>query len=204
MLRFEEIVQRSRPIQTGEHLFRAGDPFRSVAAVRVGCFKSYLIDSEGQEHVSGFSWPGEIVGLDAINSDRHNVNVMALDTSAVCGLHFRSISSLARLIPELQTEMLCRMSRQISELTIAAGDFSADERVAKFLMSVSNGFASRGYSDCEFTLPMTRKDLASYLRLASETVSRVLARFQRNGWLLIDRQRIRICDFRKLRKLAGV
>lgn len=203
VLRFEEIVQRSRPIQPGEHLFRAGDPFRSAAAVRTGCFKSYIIDHDGQEQVTGFSWPGEIVGLDAIHSCRHNLNVIALDTSAVCGLSFESITSLAQYMPELQSEMLRLMSRRISELAVTAGDLSADERVAIFLISLSKRFASRGYSDCEFTLPMSRRDIASYLRLAAETVSRVLARFHRVGWLLVDRQRIRICDFEELRKLAG-
>ncbi|HMB59203.1 MAG TPA: cyclic nucleotide-binding domain-containing protein, partial [Xanthomonadales bacterium] len=105
--RFEQIVHRSRPIQPGEHLFRAGDSFQSIASVRTGCFKSYVIDQEGQEQVLGFYLPGEIIGLDAIHSHSHTANVVALDTSAVCGLTFESMSSMARQMPELQSEMFC-------------------------------------------------------------------------------------------------
>ncbi|MSQ98635.1 MAG: cyclic nucleotide-binding domain-containing protein [Xanthomonadales bacterium] len=110
--RFEQIVHRSRPIQPAEHLFRAGDEFRSVASVRTGCFKSYIVDHEGQEQVLGFHLPGEIIGLDAIHSQRHTANVVALDTSAVCGLTFESMSSLARQMPELQAELFRLMSQR--------------------------------------------------------------------------------------------
>jgi len=201
--RFEQIVHRSRPIQPGEHLFRTGDEFRSVASVRTGCFKSYVIDHEGQEQVLGFHLPGEIIGLDAIHSRRHTANVVALDTSAVCGLTFESISSMARHMPELQNEMFRIMSRRISELETIAGDLSADERIAMFLVSLSGRFARRGYSDSEFILSMSRRDIASYLRLATETVSRVLARFQKIGLLRVDRKQVRIRNLEELRKLAG-
>ena len=201
--RFEQIVHRSRPIQPGEHLFRAGDDFRSVAAVRTGCFKSYVIDQEGQEQVLGFHFPGEIIGLDAIHSRRHTANVVALDTSAVCGLTFESVTSLSRHMPELQSELFRIMSRRISELETIAGDLSADERIASFLLSLSARFSSRGYSDSEFILTMSRRDIASYLRLATETVSRVLARFQKAGVLKVDRKQVCIRDREALEQLAG-
>lgn len=201
--RFEQIVHRSRPIQPGEHLFRAGDEFRSVASVRTGCFKSYVIDHEGQEQVLGFHLPGEVIGLDAIHTQRHTANVVALDTSAVCGLTFEAISGMARQLPELQSEMFRIMSRRICELETIAGDLSADQRIAMFLLSLSERFARRGYSDCEFMLAMSRRDIASYLRLATETVSRVLARFQKNGLLRVDRKQVRIRNLEEMKKLAG-
>jgi len=201
--RFEQIVHRSRPIQPGEHLFRAGDEFQSVAAVRTGCFKSYVIDHEGQEQVLGFHLPGEIIGIDAIHSHRHMANVVALDTSAVCGLTFDSISSLARHMPELQNELFRIMSLRISELESSAGDLSADQRIALFLLSLSDRFSRRGYSETEFILAMSRRDIASYLRLATETVSRVLARFQKAGVVRVDRKQVRIRDIEELRKLGG-
>ena len=142
--RFEQIVHRSRPIQPGEHLFRAGDEFRSVASVRTGCFKSYVIDHEGQEQVLGFHLPGEIIGLDAIHSCKHVANVVALDTSAVCGLTFDTVSSMARHMPELQSELFRVMSQRISELETIAGDLSADERIGMFLLSLSDRFSRRG------------------------------------------------------------
>jgi len=201
--RFEQIVHRSRPIQPGEHLFRAGDDFQSIASVRTGCFKSYVIDQEGQEQVLGFYLPGEIIGLDAIHSHHHTASVVALDTSAVCGLTFDSMSGLARQMPELQNEMFRIMSRRINELETIAGDLSADERIAMFLMSLSKRFVSRGYSETEFILAMSRRDIASYLRLATETVSRVLARFQKSGILKVDRKQVRILNLEELQKLAG-
>jgi len=175
-----------------------------VASVRTGCFKSYVIDHEGQEQVLGFHLPGEIIGLDAIHTRRHTANVVALDTSAVCGLTFESISSLARNMPELQNELFRIMSRRISELETIAGDLSADERIAMFLCSLSERFSRRGYSDSEFILAMSRRDIASFLRLATETVSRVLARFQKVGVLRVDRKQVRIRDMEHLRELAGM
>ena len=201
--RFEQIVHRSRPIQPAEHLFRAGDEFRSVASVRTGCFKSYVVDHEGQEQVLGFHLPGEIIGLDAIHSQRHTANVVALDTSAVCGLTFESMSGMARQMPELQAELFRLMSQRISELEVSAGDLSADERIARFLLSLSGRFARRGYSETEFMLAMSRRDIASYLRLATETVSRVFARFQKSGVLRVDRKEVHIRKMPALRELAG-
>lgn len=200
--RFEKIVSRSRPIQPGEHLYRAGDSFRSISSVRTGCFKSYVIDHEGQEQVLGFHLPGEIIGLDAIHSSEHVANVVALDTSAVCGLTFDNVSSMARLMPGLQSELFRVMSHRIGELETIAGDLSADERIAIFLLSLSERFSRRGYSDREFILAMSRRDIASYLRLATETVSRVLARFQKAGMLKVDRKQVRIQDMERLKASA--
>jgi CRP/FNR family transcriptional regulator len=200
--RFEQIVHRSRPIQPGEHLFRSGDEFRSVASVRTGCFKSYVIDHEGQEQVLGFHLPGEIIGLDAIHSCKHVANVIALDTSAVCALTFDTVTSMARHMPELQSELFRVMSQRISELETIAGDLSADERIAMFLLSLSDRFSRRGYSDKEFILAMSRRDIASYLRLATETVSRVLARFQKAGMVKVDRKQVRIKHMDELRTVA--
>ena len=200
--RFEQIVHRSRPIQPGEHLFRAGDEFRSGASVRTGCFKSYVIDHEGQEQVLGFHLPGEIIGLDAIHSCKHVANVVALDTSAVCGLTFDTVTQMARHMPELQNELFRVMSQRISELETIAGDLSADERIAMFLLSLSDRFSRRGYSDKEFILAMSRRDIASYLRLATETVSRVLARVQKAGVVKVDRKQVQILDIDELKVIA--
>ena len=173
-----------------------------MASVRTGCFKSYVIDHEGQEQVLGFHLPGEIIGLDAIHSYKHVANVIALDTSAVCGLTFDAVSSMARHMPELQSELFRVMSQRISELETIAGDLSADERIAMFLLSLSDRFSRRGYSDKEFILAMSRRDIASYLRLATETVSRVLARFQKAGVVKVDRKQVRIKDMEELRAIA--
>ena len=199
---FEHIVNKSRPIQPGEHLFRAGDKFQSIAAVRAGCFKSYVIDKDGEEQVLGFYLPGEIIGFDAIHEKFHKANVVALDTSTVCGLGFDSVSEMARQLPLLQDELFRVMSLQIAELEASAADLSAEERIARLLCSLSARFANRGYSASEFNLSMSRRDIASNLRLATETISRVLARFQSAGIIKVNRKKVAILEMDKLQELA--
>jgi CRP/FNR family transcriptional regulator len=200
--RFEQIVNRSRPVQAGEHVFRAGEEFRAVASVRTGCFKSYVIDREGQEQVLGFYLPGEIIGLDAIHTAAHTANFVALDTSAVCSLSFESLASMARQMPSLQNELFRVMSQRIAVLEAIAGDLTADERIALFLLSLSERYGRRGYSESEFNLAMSRREIASFLRLAPETISRVLARLQKSGIVKVKRKSMRILDMQELRKLA--
>ena len=199
---FEHIVNKSRAIQPGEHIFRAGDKLNCIAAVRAGCFKSYVIDQNGEEQVLGFYLPGEIIGFDAIHEKTHKANVVALDTSSVCGLNFSSVSDMARQLPDLQDELFRVMSAQISELEANAADLSAEERIARLLWSLSTRFASRGYSQTEFNLSMSRRDIASHLRLATETISRVLARFQSAGIIKVNRKKVAILDVDRLRELS--
>lgn len=200
---FEQIVQKSRPLQRGEHIFRTGESFGSLAAVRSGSFKSYVINQEGEEQVLGFHLPGEIVGLDAIHANSHCANVVALDTSSVCTLDFSSVADMARLLPELQSELFRVMSRQIADLEAKSADLTADQRISRFLLSLSARFERRGYSPREFNLSMARRDIASHLRLATETVSRVLARFQDQELITVNRKNIMICDLQGLEKVAG-
>lgn len=201
-IQLEQIVERSRPLHGGEHLFRAGESFRTIAAVRTGCFKSYLINEEGEEQVLDFHLPGEIVGLDAIHSGTHLSSCVALDTSAVCALAFGSLSDLARSIPALQSELFDIMSARISELGITSGDYTADQRFALFLQSLSRRYSRRGYSAEEFTLSMSRRDIANYLHLATETVSRILSRMKENGILEVRRKQIRICNSQALNAIS--
>lgn len=201
-MEFENIVKKSRPIQAGEHIFRAGDKFQTIAAVRAGCFKSYVINKNGEEQVLGFYLPGEIIGFDAIHEKTHKANVVALDTSSICGLHFDSVAEMARQLPALQDELFSIMSYQIAELESNAADLSAEERIARFLCSLSARFANRGYSASEFNLNMSRRDIASHLRLATETISRVLARFQSAGIIQVKRKKVKILAPDKLTELA--
>lgn len=195
---FERIVQKLRPLQKGEHVFRAGETFNSIVSVRSGSFKSYVINEEGEEQVLGFHLPGELIGLDAIHATTHTANVVALDTSSVCALNFESVADMARHLPELQAELFRIMSRHIADLEASAADLTADQRIARFLLSLSRRFERRGYSRNEFNLSMARRDIASHLRLATETVSRVLARFQDAGMLRVNRKNIIIDDFEAL------
>ena len=203
LAQFEQIVHKSRPLHSGDHVFRQGDPFVSVAAVRSGCFKSYIIDEDGTERVLGFHLPGELLGLDAIYPRNHVCDVVALDTSGVCSLPYDDVTKLSSKLPDLQSQLFRTMSQRIGDLNTIAGDYTADERLAAFLLTLSLRFQARGYSPNAFNLAMSRSDIANYLRLATETVSRVLARFQKKGLIHVKRKLVEIVDHDGLHGVAG-
>lgn len=200
--RMDEIVTRSAVVHEGEHLFRVGDPFKSVYAVRSGAYKSYAVDSEGREHVLGFHLPGEVMGLDAIYSGCHMSNAVALDTAAVCELPYFELSRLAGEVDGLRMQMFRLMSKGIADTAALAGDFTAEERIASFLMDLSRRFHERGFSATGFNLSMSRRDIANYLRLAPETVSRVLARFEKSKMIGVERREVHLLDYAKLQELG--
>lgn len=200
--RMDGLVTRSAPVHEGEHLFRVGDPFKAVYAVRAGSYKSYTVDSEGREHVLGFHLPGELLGLDAIYPERHVSNAVALDTATVCVLPYAQLADLAGEIGGLRSQLFRLMSKDIADAAALAGDFTAEERIAAFLIGLSRRFHLRGFSNREFNLTMSRRDIANYLRLAPETVSRVFARFEKDDLIAVERRSIRLLDFPKLHELA--
>lgn len=200
--RMDDLVTRSTPMHEGEHLFRIGDTFDTVFAVRSGSFKTYTVDAEGREHVLGFHLPGELMGLKAIYSKRHFANAMALDTATVCMLPFDDLSALAHTVPGLQDQMMRLMSKDLAEAVVLAGDFTAEERLAAFLTGLSRRYAKRGFSAQEFNLTMSRRDIANFLRLAPETVSRVFARFEKDLLIAVERRSIRLLDPPKLHAMA--
>jgi len=197
------LVEHVGPLHTGEHVFREGDPFEAIAAVRAGTVKTYVIDRDGHEQVLGFHLPGEVIGLNAIDGDRYPCNAVALDTVMLCRFSFPRISVLAARLPGLQQHLFRLMSRDIGRASLLAGDYSADQRMAAFLVELSRRLAARGFSPDRFQLTMARTDIANYLRLAPETVSRVLKRFQDDGLLQVDRRELELLDRKQLETLAA-
>ena len=200
--RMDDLVDRSEPLHEGDYLFRVGDTFDTVFAVRSGSFKTYTVDAEGREHVLGFHLPGELMGLKAIYPKRHFANAIALDTATVCMLPFAELNTLAHKIPALQDQMVRLMSKDLADAVTLAGDFTAEERLAAFLTGLSRRYAQRGFSDQEFNLTMSRRDIANYLRLAPETVSRVFARFEKDGLIAVERRSVKLLDAAKLHAMA--
>ena len=197
------LVEHIGPFHAGEHVFREGDPFEAIAAVRAGTVKTYSIDRDGREHVLGFHLPGEVIGLNAIAGDKYPCNAVALDTVTLCRFSFPQISVLAARLPGLQQTLFRLLSRDIGTASLLAGDWSADERMAAFLIGLSRRLAARGFSPDRFQLTMARTDIANYLRLAPETVSRVLKRFQEEGMLQVERRELELVDRSRLESLAG-
>ncbi|HET6434236.1 MAG TPA: helix-turn-helix domain-containing protein [Xanthomonadaceae bacterium] len=197
------LVEHIGPFHAGEHIFREGDPFEAIAAVRAGTVKTYVVDPEGREHVLGFHLPGEVIGLNAIDSETYPCNAVALDTVMLCRFSFPKIAVLAARLPGLQAQLFRLLSRDIGRAALLAGDWSADQRMAAFLIGLSRRLAARGFSPNRFQLTMARTDIANYLRLAPETVSRVLRRFQQDGLLAVDRREVELSDRPALEALAA-
>ena len=196
------LVEHVGPFHAGDHIFREGDPFEAIAAVRAGTVKTYVIDREGREHVLGFHLPGEVIGLNAIDGEHYPCNAVALDTVMLCRFSFPKISVLAAQLPGLQRHLFRLLSRDIGRAALLAGDWTADQRMAAFLIALSRRLAARGFSATRFQLTMARTDIANYLRLAPETVSRVLRRFQQDGLLQVDRRELELADRDRLEALA--
>lgn len=196
------LVEHVGPFREGEHVFREGDPFTAIAAVRAGTVKTYVIDATGREQVQGFFLPGEVIGLNAISQSRYPCNAVALDTVMLCRFSFPMMATLATRMPGLQQQLFRLLSQDIGKAALLAGDYSADERMAAFLVAMSRRYAVRGFSAQRFHLTMARTDIANYLRLAAETVSRVLRRFQDEGLLRIDRRELELLDRPRLEHLA--
>ncbi len=202
----ETIIQRGATLPKGQVLFHAGHKFEAVYAVRSGSFVSTSTNEEGQEMVTGFYLPGEIIGLDAINSGKHPTTARALETSSVCALPFDKLQELAAVIPSLQQQLFKVMSSEIQaehELMMLLGRKSADERMAAFLINLSQRFKRRGLAADRFRLSMTRSHIGSYLGLAVETVSRLLTRFSQEGIIDVQDREIAILDLARLADLGG-
>lgn len=202
----DRIIKRRRPAHRGEHLFRTGDLFQSIYAVRSGSVKTYTTSEDGAEQVTGFHLPGELFGLDAITAGKHPCSAVALEATSVCEVPFDRLEELGAEVHSLPRQMLRVMSKAIlHDQTLLAylSRKSAEERLAGFLLSLSRRFASRGFSAYEFNLSMSRIDIGSYLGLAEETVSRLFTRFQEQALLTVERKHVRLNDLARLRQLAG-
>jgi CRP/FNR family transcriptional regulator, anaerobic regulatory protein len=196
------LVEHVGPFREGDHIFREGDPFNAIAAVRAGTVKTYVNDASGREQVLGFFLPGEVIGLNAIASARYPCNAVALDTVMLCRFSFPMMATLAGRMPGLQRHLFNLLSQDIGKALLLSGNFTADERLAAFLITLSRRFAERGFSPHRMRLTMARTDIANYLRLAPETVSRVLRRLQDEGVLRVDRRDMEILKPAVLDELA--
>lgn len=196
---------RSR-LRRGNTLYRCGDHFSFLYAVRNGYFKSTALLANGRNQVTGFSMAGEVLGMDGIGPERHTCNTIALEDSEVCAIPFAGLQELAHEIPSVQHHFHRMLSREIVRehgVMLLLGSMNADERVAMFLLNLSQRFAARGYSPSEFNLRMTRGEIGSYLGLKLETVSRIFSKFQDEGLIGVQQKFIRILDGVMLQRVMG-
>jgi CRP/FNR family transcriptional regulator len=202
--RLDSIVCATRLVRRGEALYRAGDRFQSIYAVRTGCFKTVLTHRDGQEQVTGFHLQGDALGLDGVLDNRYGSDAIALEDSTVCIIPFDLLELLCREVKAMQHHVHRLMSGEIvreSGLMMLLGTMTAEQRVAAFLLNLSARLKARGYSPASFVLRMSREEIGSYLGLKIETVSRMFSKLQKAGIVDARGKEIRILDHEKLARL---
>lgn len=204
MTRLDALITRKTAYRRGTNLYRCGEKFHALYAIRSGFFKTQILHEDGREQVTGFQMAGEIIGMDAISSDVHTCDAVALEDSEVCEIPFSRLEELSRELPVLQRHLHRILSREIVRdqgIMLLLGSMHAEERLAAFLLNLSQRFSSRGYSPTAFQLRMTRQEIGSYLGLKLETVSRTLSQFQARGLIRIQNKSLQFMDIAELQAL---
>ncbi len=202
MKRLDGIVKRGLPLQRGQYLYRQGDPMRGLFAVRAGSLRAFTSAADGIEQTVGFYLLGEVLGFDGLEHERHTCAAVALETTAVCELPLDRLEELCRELPRLQQQLRKLIGKEIAsehESLLLLANRSAEERLATFVLSLATRFGERGLSRTEFNLSMSRHDIANFLGIAPETLSRQISSFQLQGILSINQRNVRIHDLDRLR-----
>ena len=206
MTRLEDLSNHKRSYATGDYLYRSGDRFRSLHAIRSGSFKTRVLHEDGREQVTGFLMAGEIIGLEAISTDVHTCEAIAMEDSEVCELPYARLEQLSREIPSLQRHLYKIMSREIVRdqgIMLLLGSMRAEERLAAFLLNLSQRNATHGMSATQLRLRMSRLEIGSYLGLKLETVSRAFSHFQEEGLIQVKARAVEILALPRLRAMVG-
>ncbi|MCK6432603.1 MAG: fumarate/nitrate reduction transcriptional regulator Fnr [Aquabacterium sp.] len=204
--KLDTLVANRRNVARGDTLFRAGDAFQALYAVRTGFFKTCVSSEDGRDQVTGFQMAGELLGLDGISNDSHSCDAVALEDSQVCVIPYDQLEELSREFTELQHQFHKIMSREIVRdhgVMLLLGSMRAEERLAAFLLNLTQRLQARGFSASALVLRMTREEIGSYLGLKLETVSRTFSKFQEEGILEVKQRQIRIVSQDKLQSLVN-
>ena len=206
LLLLDKIVKRSGNYQAKQRLFTATEAFSTLYVVRSGSFKTTISTSNGREQVTGFYFPGEFVGLEALHMPSYQSTAVALETSSVCALPYQKVQELGENLPRLQSQLLTRLSKELAgdkNFMLLFGKKTSEEKLATYLLSLSKRFELRGFSATEFALTMSRSDIANHLGLAVETISRVFTKFQDNGLIKIEGKVVLLAEMERLQALCG-
>ncbi len=204
MDRLDDVIVAPRRIRRGQHLYRSGDDFSAIYAIRRGFFKTEVLAEDGRDQVTGFQMAGDFLGMDGISSEAYTCNAVALEDSEVCRIPYAELEHLLSKLRTLQHHFYKLMSREIVRdqgVMAWLGTLGADKGLAAFLLSLSQRLTIRGYSSTEFHLRMTRKEIGSHLGVRLQTVSRSFSRFQEEGFISVKQKHIRILDMAGLKKL---
>ncbi len=206
MQRLDQIIGRRRKVARDSTLYRMNDPFVNLYAIRLGHFKTSQIDPSGEQRITGFQMNGELLGMDAISTDHHHCEAIALEDSEVCEIPFSRLEELFGQIPTLLHHFHRMMSQEITReqsVMLLLGNMRADQRFSAFLVNLGARYAARGYSSTHFQLRMSREDIGNYLGLTIESISRLLNKFKKQGLLRVHNREIELLDPEKLKALAA-
>ena len=204
--RLDSLKFARRRVKEGEELYHEGDRFQFIYAVRSGTFKSVLNLKDGREQVTGFQMAGELLGMDAISTDRHHCNAVALEDSEVCEIPFSRLESLFGDMPTLLHHFHRMMSQEITReqsVMLLLGNMRAEQRFAAFLVNLASRYSVRGYSSTSFQLRMTREEIGNYLGLTIESISRLLSKFKKQGWIKVANRELELLDPVTLKAVAA-
>jgi CRP/FNR family transcriptional regulator len=205
MAKLDTVVEKRKRIPKGSLLYRAGSPFTNLYAVRLGHFKTIQVTLDGKAQITGFQMTGELLGMDAISSEKHQCDAVALEDSEVCVIPFAALEQLFAAMPTLLRQFHRMMSHEITREQTAMlllGNMTADQRFAAFLVNLSARYAARGFSSSQFQLRMGREEIGNYLGLTIESISRLLSRFKKQGLLAVSNRDVEILDMTQLRSIA--
>lgn len=204
--RLDQIIGRRRRLARDERLYQMDEPFRNLYAIRFGHFKTYQVNPGGEQQITGFQMAGELLGMDAISGDRHHCDAVALEDSEVCEIPFGRLEELFGHVPTLLRHFHRIMSQEITReqnVMLLLGNMRAEQRFAVFLVNLSARYAARGYSSNCFQLRMSREDIGNYLGLTIESVSRLLSRFKKQGWIAVDKREVTLLDPAMIKAMAA-
>jgi CRP/FNR family transcriptional regulator len=206
MDRLDQIIGRRRKVARGTNLFRIGDGFQHLYAIRLGHFKTCQVSQDGVEQITGFQMAGELLGMDAISTDLHHCTAVALEDSEVCEIPFSTLQSLLGDMPTLLRHFHRMMSQEITReqsVMLLLGNMQATQRFAAFLVNLSSRYEARGYSPNTFQLRMSREEIGNYLGLTIESISRLLSKFKKEGLLRVSNREIEMLDPVQLKAIAA-
>ncbi len=204
--KLDELVKERVRLEKGKPLYALNDELDAVYSVRFGSMKTQLEDATGQIQITGFHLPGEIIGMDGMLDGKHVSTAMALEDSEVCVIRLTEVDRVAVHLPSLQQQFRRLMSREITrshQMLASIGSLRSEQRLAAFLLNLSQRYAALGYSSTEFMLRMSREEIGNFLGLTLETVSRLFSRFAREGMIKINQREVRLLDLPALKLLLG-
>lgn len=198
----DTLVDKQKLYHRGDFIYQTSDNLSNIYIIRSGSVKTFKVNTQGDVSITGFCYPGEILGLNAIAANHYQENAFALDTVSVCALHYAELEALSTQFPCFQKQLIKLMSEKLSTHSVLNLASSAEAKVAYFLISISTKMKNYGTTGLNFHLSMSREDIAKHLGMASETISRILAKFQLNHLVECSKKSVLLKDYFQLQALA--